>query len=366
MFESKLYTILMDDPSDVSGLEKLINEGEIDPKNIKGIMVMHEGDGFSRAYTSLAFALLLSEKLSISRDEVKRTVPIQAIAGMAGLMVPHVAVFTRREVDGKEGKEKRFVVAGACTREILPEEVGTMTYVREVAKVTRELMKDAQIDDPKDVHFVFAKGPWPSGKDRREVEKRGKKLMSNDRMLEGEYARGSSALGVALGLGEAQESQIEGKILQNKDEVYSLVAHCSCGGERNSVAVILMGNTTKSTSDLIIGHGLMKDVCDAEGVKEVLKSMGFKFDCCPSDKDLERVLYAFVKPKAGELPTFRGYRHTLYSDSVLGPHGWNVEKAPAHAVVTSVLNNPLIEVASGPEHQMPPGYSGVAIIAKAE
>lgn len=240
-----------------------------------------------------------------------------------------------------------------------------MTHVREVAKTVKALMEDAQIDDPKDVHFVFVKGPWANFKERKEAEDRGKKLVSEDDYRVGALSRAAAALGVGLALGEVKESQLgNGDFMAIRDKVYSLIAHCSSGNERVSCAVILLGNTTKSTSNLIVGHGVLEDALDAGGVKKILKDMGFTFDCCPSAKDLDRIEYAFVKPKSAEVPTIRGYRHTLNTDTMLGPFRWNVEKSPVHAVVASVLGTPLIEVASGPENQGPPGRPLLAIVAR--
>jgi len=36
MFETKIYKVLMDGPDDVSRLEKLIDDGEVAPGDIKG------------------------------------------------------------------------------------------------------------------------------------------------------------------------------------------------------------------------------------------------------------------------------------------------------------------------------------------
>jgi len=253
--------------------------------------VTHEGDGFNRGFSTLALAAMLGDKLKIPRDKVIRTLPIQGIAGTTGFMVPHAAVFVRRKVEGKEGKEKRLVVAGACTRALLPEEIGTMTHVREVRDTVKALMKDAQIDDPKDVHFIFVKGQtvsFISGtflRDIRDAESRGKKLISDDGRLVGSYSRAAGALGVALALGEVKESELgDDRILKDRDKIYSLIAHCSSGNERPNAAIILLGNTTKSTSDLIIGHGVLEDGLDAVGVKKILKDMGFKFECCPAPR----------------------------------------------------------------------------------
>lgn len=366
MFESKIHKLLMDGPDDVSALETLIEKGEVDPNDIKGIMLMHEGDGFARRFTSNAYASLLARKKRLPVDEILATVPIQAIAGLAGLMIPHAAVLVTREVNGKESGEKRMVAAGACTRRLRPEEYGSMTQVMEVANTVKALMKEVQIDDPKDVHFVFVKGPWANFKERQEAAARGKKLVSEDDVRIGQLSRGSGALGVAVALGEVKESQIADQdFFAIRDKVYSNIAHCSSGNERVSAAVILLGNTTKSKSNYVVGHGVLKDGLDGAGVKTILKDMGFKFDCCPSEKDLERIEYAFVKPKSAEVPTIRGYRHTLNTDPMMGPFRWNVEKSPVHAVVASVLGTPLIEVASGPENQGPPGCPLLAIVARA-
>jgi cyanuric acid amidohydrolase len=142
------------------------------------------------------------------------------------------------------------------------------------------------------------------------------------------------------------------------------VTHCSSGHERKNNAIILLGNSTQSVSNAVVGHGVLKDGLDAPGVKTILKSMGFQFECCPSARDLERIEYAFLKPKTGEVDTIRGYRHTLRTDPLLGPFAWNVEKGPVHGAVGGVLGTPLMEVATGPEHQGPPGSPLLSIVAR--
>lgn len=285
---------------------------------------------------------------------------------MAGCMVPHAAVMVRRNVPGRPGATKRLVAAGGCTKDLLPEDVGTMAHLHGVKDLVKALMRDAMIEDPKDVHMVFVKSAWPDEHQRAEARSRGKRPVTDVHLLLGNLSRGASALGVAAALGEVNETDLTEKVfLQQQDRYFSQVAHCSSGNERTSNAVILLGNTTASVSESFIGHGSMKDSLDADGVKQTLKSMGFRFDCCPSKQDLARIEYAFLKPKGRDTPTIRGYRHTMNTDPALAMHGWNIEKAPAHAVVASVLGTPLIEVASGPEHQGPPGVSLLAVVARA-
>ena len=59
----------------------------------------------------------------------------------------------------KKRNEKSLVASSGYTRDFLPEEIGTVAMVEEVARVTRKLMEDAGLKDPKDVHFVQIKCP---------------------------------------------------------------------------------------------------------------------------------------------------------------------------------------------------------------
>lgn len=366
-FDTRLLPVLMDGPQDVRRLRELLDRGEVAAEDIQGINISHEGDMFARALTSDAFAGLLAERLGVSVDDVKATVPIQAIAGMAGFMVPHAVVVLRRAVARPANGSKRLIAACGCTRAMEPDEVGTLTHVRLVRDEVARLIGEAYIDDPSDVHFVFVKGPSPIGARRFEAERQGKSLVSDDDRTVGMFSRGAAALGSAIALGEVSEAQVEESgVLGNLAELYSRVTHCSSGGERVSNGIILLGNSSRSSSDYVIGHGMMQDSLDTNGVKDVLRTMKFDFDCCPSETDRARIEYAFVKSKStDEVPTIRGHRHTLKSDAVLGPFAWKVEKAPVHATVASVLGTPVFEVATGSSHQGPWGCPLVAVIARA-
>lgn len=364
--DSKIHRIMMDDPGDVSGLEKAIDDGEIDPLDIQCVMISHEGGLFSKAYTSMAFAVMLARKTGKDLQEIERTVPFQGIAGMSGYMVPHVAVFVRRDFEGEPLGEKRLAIAGGCTRELLPEEIGTMAHVEEVSKRTRELVTEAGIDDPSDVQFVFVKGQWAKLNDKEAARARGAELVADDWWTLGSFGRAAAALGAGHGIGEIRDDQLlNATLLEDQDKLYTSIAHVSAGEERPSNAIVVLGNSSRSVSDSVVGRGVLKDGLDSSGMKDILRSIGFEFECCPSETDLERVEYAFIKPKANELPTIRGHRHTLVSDLILGPHWWIVEKAPMHGLASDVLGTTVMEIATGSEHQGPPGQPLMAIVAKA-
>ena len=103
--------------------------------------------------------------------------------GCEGIMSPHATVFVRRPASLRAGSsDKRLTFAAASTRELLPEELGTMVQVDLVAAAVREAVRDAGIADLNDVHYVQVKcpllttrthqrrqGAWPTDSHRRHL-----------------------------------------------------------------------------------------------------------------------------------------------------------------------------------------------------
>ena len=360
MHTSDIHVYPIAGPGNASGLRVLVDSGQIDPFDIQGVMITHEGDLAGNEFAMLEVARLLAERMGKTRREIVETIPIQALAGVNSFMVAHSAVFVRKAASGGGGG-KRFVVAGACTPRLDPHEIGTAAYARKVADTVRSLMADADVESPGDVHLVFAKTPWPNPDRHRDRSENGRDFIADDWWGMLQYAQGGAALGVALGLGEVDDADVtDDRIVRDRSTLYSTVAQCSSTEDRDRVAVILFANSAAS----VIGHGVLEDGLDTDGVKDVLRSMGFEFECCPSSSDLDRIRYAWLKPKTSEAPDLRGHRHTLMTQSVLGPFWWMVEKGPAHAAVASVLGTTVIEVASGREHQGPVGKPLLAILAE--
>lgn len=365
MHTSDIHVYTIDGPGDVSGLRDLMESGTIEPRDIQGVMITHEGDLSANEFAMLEVAGLLSERMNISRREIVDTIPIQALAGANAFMVPHTVVFVRKAA-GEGTGEKRFVVGGRCTRKFEPSEIGTTTYIREIRDIVRLLMAEADVQSPSDVHLVFAKTPWPNPDRYANQSGSLQKFVATDWWGMLQYAQGGAAIGVAMALGEIDEGDVTNeRIIRDKDKLYSTVAQCSSTEDRDSVAVTLFANSARSASGQVIGHGVLEDGMDTEGVKRILRTMGFEFDCCPSSSDLERIRYGWLKPKTSETSMLRGHRHTLTTQSLLGPFWWMVEKGPIHAVVASVLGTTVLEVATGREHQGPIGKPLLAILADA-
>ena len=56
--------------------------------------------------------------------------------------------------------------------------------------------------------------------------------------------------------------------------IYTSVASTSAGGELKTCEVLLFGNSRKSTSGFRIGHGMLQDAIDADGVRSALRNAG--------------------------------------------------------------------------------------------
>ncbi|ADU29498.1 ring-opening amidohydrolase [Evansella cellulosilytica] len=332
----------MDHPGDVSALAKLLNEEEISAESIRAIIAQTEGDGYSRGYATLAFQLLLSEKLNISQQEVFDTIPMMMIGKTGGLMTPHYTLFIEKEDVEKENKEKRFSFGVASTRVLLPEEIGTVAQVDLVADAVNKAMLEAGIESIDDVKCVEVKCPWGVG---------------------GSLAKATSALGSAVALKEVDREVIDEDSLNEDHSLFSVKTSVSAGQEQVAARVIVMGNSVKSTSNLYIGSGVMKDALDLKGMQSAFKDAGINHSDTLSEEEQAKIVQVFVNAGADAINEVRGRRHTMHTDA-LAMHSGIVAKAVANAVVGSYVGETRILCSAGSEHQGPQGSNLVAAVIR--
>ena len=358
-----VHKVAMASPSDVSGLSRLIDSKEIDPAEIVALIGKTEGNGganvFTRGFATSSYQLLLANRLGISTKEVADRVAFVWSGGTEGVLSPHATIFTRSESSEKSGRS-RLALGIEATRDILPEEVGTMVQVEEVGKAVLRCLNQAGIIDPADVHYVQVKGPLLTPATIADADARGKKLVTRDPNGSKAFARGATALGVALGLGEVKGSALSDEIIARRLDLFSSVASTSAGGELKNCEILLFGNSPAATSDYRIGHGILSDVIDAGGVRAALKSAGLS-DALSSD-ELSRIAAVFAKADASPNGLIRGRRTTMLSDADI-----NYERharAALGAVIASITNDPAIFVSGGTEHQCAPGELPIAAIVR--
>jgi cyanuric acid amidohydrolase len=360
-----VYRVAMAAPNDVSELARLIDSKQVDPAEVIAVIGKTEGNGgandFTRGFATLSYQLLLANRLGTSAEEIGKRVTFVWSGGTEGVLSPHATIFTRSAESG-QSEGPRLTLGIGLTRDILPEEVGTMAQVSEVASVVRECLAKAKIADPAEVHYVQVKGPLLTPTSIADADRRGKTLVTRDPNGSKAYARGAMALGVALGLGELTEKELSNEVITRRLDLFSSVASTSAGGELKNCEVLLFGNSPQANSDYRIGHSVLIDAIDADGVRAALRSAGLEFTGNLSKEQADRVAAIFSKSDWGVNGVVRGRRTTMLSDADI-----NYERharAAAGAVIASITYDSAIFVSSGTEHQCAPGESVIAAIVR--
>ena len=234
-----------------------------------------------------------------------------------------------------------------------------LAEVREVAAAVKRAQADAGISDPADVHYVQVKGPLLTPAAIADADRRGAKLVTRDPNGSKAFARGATALGVALGLGEVKESELSDAVIAQRMDLFSSVANTSAGGELKNCEILLFGNSETAGGDLRIGHSILSDVVDADAVRAAAR------DAIGDPKaavEPKRIVAIFAKAEAPPNGMLRGRRTTMLSDADI-----NYERharAALGAVITSVTGDAAIFVSGGTEHQCKPGEAPIAAIVR--
>lgn len=355
-----LNRIPMSSPADVSGLTGLIDSGVLEPCRIVAVIGKTEGNGgandFTRALATLSFSGCLGSYLGLSAEAVARQIAFVWSGGTEGVLSPHATIFTRHDTSTRAG-EPRLALGIAVTRDFLPEEVGRTAQVREVAAAVRRAQAEAGIAEARDVHYVQVKGPLLTPASIADADARGASVVTRDPNGSKPFARGATGLGVALGLGEVTEAELSDDEIAGRMDLFSQVAHTSCGGELRNCEILLFGNSPQAGGDLRIGHGVLRDVIDAERVRLTLSEAGLA-DGAP----MTAVAAVFAKAEAPPTGLIRGRRTTMLSDADI-----NYERharAALGAVIASVTGDAAIFVSGGTEHQCAPGEAPIAAIIR--
>jgi cyanuric acid amidohydrolase len=356
-----VHKVPMNSPSDVSALERLIDAGEVNPSEIVALIGKTEGNGgandFTRGFATLSFSIALAKRLGKTPDEVAKRIAFVWSGGTEGVLSPHATVFTRSSEPGAAGK--RLAMGIGITRDFAPEEVGTIAEVREVADAVRRAQAEAGISDSREVHYVQVKGPLLTPAAVAEADRRGAKLVTRDPNGSKAYARGATALGVALALGEVPEKDLSDGVVAQRMDLFSSVANTSAGGELRNCEVLLFGNSEGAGGNLRIGHAVLADVVDAEGVRSAVRQ-AIGDPGAPIDP--QRIVAIFAKAEAPPNGVLRGRRTTMLSDADI-----NYERharAALGAVIASVTGDAAIFVSGGTEHQCKPGEAPIAAITR--
>lgn len=349
----KVFRIPQNSPDDLTQLDVLVQNKQLDPSKIVAILGKTEGNGcvndFTRGFAVQTLKSYLREKLGANFAE--QVVYVMS-GGTEGVLSPHLTIFTREEAQPNESRCWGLVLGVSRTRDFKPEEIGTLTMVKTVATSVEKAILDAGLAK-QDVHFVQIKCPLITSNHLQSGLDEYKNVATRNSYQSMAYSRGASALGVAVALGEIQPEQLTAAGICKNYSLYSSVASTSAGVELQNCEILVLGNASTSASSFVIGHSVMQSALDTKAIRQAIESTG---------QPLERVVNVFAKAEADPSGLILGCRHTMLDDSDI--NHTRMARAVVGAVVASVVQHPMIYVSGGSEHQGPPGGGSVVAIAQ--
>ena len=352
--------------ADASELAKLIDDGVMEADRIIAVIGKTEGNGGVNDYTRIiadrAFREVIEAKGTRSMADVKQ-IPIVWSGGTDGVISPHATVFaTLPEDKTVKTDEPRLTVGFAMSEKLLPEEIGRTPMIEKVAAAVKNAMAEAGITDPADVHYVQTKTPLLTIDTIRDAKSRGNDVWTEDTLTSMDLSNGTTGLGIAVALGEIEMPSDE-DVLNNRD-LYSAVASCSSGVELDQAQVVVVGNARGVGGKYRIGHSVMNDALDADGIWGAIKDAGIDLPERPHTDDLgDKLVNVFLKCEASQDGTVRGRRNAMLDDSDV--HWHRQIKACVGGVTAAVTGDPAVFVSVSAAHQGPEGGGPVAAIIDA-
>ena len=345
---------------DASGLEERILAGQFTADQVVAVVGKTEGNGgvndFTRLLADHAFRRVLMKHGKRSETEVA-TIPMVWSGGCDGVITPHATVFARNDRKGSADKP-RLVIGTAMSAELQPEDMGRPRMVEIVAEGVKAAMKNAGIEDPRDVHYVQTKTPLLTIDWVENAKRRGQTVACEVHDSMG-VSNGTTGLGIAVALGELPMPRAE-QICKDLD-LYSSVASCSSGVELTRAQIILMGNKAAAGGRYRIGHSVMKDALDIDGIYAAIRNAGLELPDRPRADDLRgRLVNCFIKSEADHRAKLRGRRQIMLDDSDVHHHRHS--KAAVGGVAAAAIGDPAVFVSVDAMHQGPHGGGPVIAI----
>jgi len=345
---------------DASGLEACIKKGQFTADQVIGVIGKTEGNGgvndFTRILADQAFRRVLMRYGHRPEKEVGQ-IPMVWSGGCDGVITPHATIFARTEATGPASKS-RLAIGTAMSAELLPEDIGRPAMVEKVAAGVKAAMRDAGIENPADVHYVQTKTPLLTIESVRDAESRGKTVACEVHNSMG-VSNGTTGLGIAVALGEIGMPKAE-EICHNLD-LYSSVASCSSGVELTQAQIVLLGNKAGAGGRYRIGHSVMKDALDIDGIYEAIRNAGLDLPARPRAEDLGgRVVNCFMKCEADRTGSLRSRRQIMMDDSDVPWH--RHIKAAVGGIAAMAIGDPAVFVSVDAMHQGPQGGGPVIAI----
>ena len=348
--------------ADASELQKLLDDGVMAADRVIAIIGKTEGNGGVNDYTRIIADRAFREVLVANGapQEQVQQVPIVWSGGTDGVISPHATIFATVPAEQAEASDDlRLSVGFAMSDHILPEEIGYVAMVDKVAAAVTVAMERAGITDPQHVHYVQTKTPLLTIHTIRDAKSRGHRVWTEHTHESMDLSNGCTALGIAQALGEATDIT-DADVMHNRSK-YSRVASCSSGVELDQAQVVVVGNAPGVGGRYRIGHSVMSDALDADGIWAAIKDAGLDLPERPHWSDLDgRLVNVFLKCETATDGTVHGRRNAMLDDSDV--HWHRQIKSAVGGVTAAVTGDPAVFVSVSAAHQGPDGGGPVAAI----
>jgi cyanuric acid amidohydrolase len=355
---AKVHRISASAPDDVSGIEAAIACGDIDPRGVIAVLGKTEGNGlvndFSRGFATRALTSLFCRHLP---GEQAGQICLVMSGGTEGGMAPHWIVFERCE---GSGKGPALAIGRAHTPPLAFEHLGRLQEVDQVAEGVRAAMRDADIADSADVHYVQVKCPLLTAERIADADARGARVVVRDTLKSMALARAASALGVSVALSEIQRAKLTDADIGANLALWSGCASASSGIELVNHEIVVLGMSQAWSGPLAVDHDVMTDSIDIEPVRAALARLGLSAPGQLSAVDRKRLVVLLGKAEASHDGRLRAYRHTMLDDCDIA--ATRHARAFVCGALAGIIGHAEIYVSGGAEHQGPDGGGPVALI----
>ncbi len=352
--------VILKSVQDASGLEERILAGQFTADEVVAVIGKTEGNGgvndFTRILSDQAFRAVLMKRGTRTAEAVK-AIPMVWSGGCDGVITPHATVFAQNAKTGPAARA-RLVIGTAMSPKILPEDIGRVAMVEKIAEGVRLAMQDAGISDARDVHYVQTKTPLLTIDAVRDAHGRVQTVACEVHDSMG-VSNGTTALGIGVALGEIAMPRPE-QICKDLD-IYSSVASCSSGVELDAGQIVVLGNKAGAGGRYAIGHAVMKDALDIDGIYDAIRNAGLDLPARARAEDLKgRLVNCFLKCEADHRALLRGRRQIMLDDSDVHHHRHS--KAAVGGVAAAAIGDPAVFVSVDAMHQGPHGGGPVIAI----
>jgi len=128
---------------------------------------------------------------------------------------------------------------------------------------------------------------------------------------------------------------------------------------------VLLGNKAGAGGRFRIGHAVMRDALDLDGIYAAIRNAGLELPHRPRSADLDgRLVNCFIKCEADRRGTLRGRRQIMLDDSDVHHH--RHAKAAVGGVAAVAIGDPAVFVSVDAMHQGPKGGGPVIAIIETD